>query len=747
MKLLLPIICLVASTAHADITEDSRTFKTLADGSALTVDIYQPDAAFERPRPAIVFFFGGGWISGTRRHFVNQCRDLAAEGFVTLAPDYRTQNSHGTTPRESLMDAKSFLRWVRTHGTDLGIDPDRVALGGGSAGGHLAAATVICPGFDDPQDDLSIPLETAALILLNPVLDNRPSAEGGYGYDSTKEYFPAISPAHNVHPGLPPTLILQGTDDHLIPVETIESFANEMQKAGNRVEAVYYEGQPHGFFNSKDGTSPTCLDSLERIKSFLSTKGWITTAPKPASTVFAALNFPTTFELDPGETYPLTIDIEGAAHVWFIKLLSTNEHWEPNFTPRAKKLGARNRSGAEFSLEINGQAHTLWCRPYQMPVEIAGLRLYAETTRNWATEGTFDSIEGMRKSVRLSAVPAGKNWGPPDFRFPIPDFHPLRNSYSNSWLSTAPGTHNLYYHKGEDYGAVTGAHAVVSALPGTITRNPLPDGDGIANAISVTHDNGLELRYLHMRTADIPAEIPLGTSITAGQTIGRVGDAFRDKPQLNPHLHFDIRLRTDAGFTALSTFPYTIEAHLRESGRPGLALAGGYASGLPGEEVILDGTRAYAAPGHAITATRWITHDGETLNSSMHARQYDAPGIYAEVLEVEFEDGSIDRDVLHVRIYDSEANGEQLPVSAWICTTPTAPASTDTPIRLTVTRYQNRDFHLDWGDGQSERIAGFPHPMSRFIQHTYTTPGLYTLTLTDPDDSHFSIKSIIKVLP
>ena len=111
---------------------------------------------------------------------------------ISFVADYRVKTRQKTTPRECVQDGKSAVRWIRINAGRLGIDPDRIAAAGGSAGGHVAAATGICDGFDDSADkNPKISSKPNALILFNPVYDNGPE---GYGHDRAKEWFP-IRPA------------------------------------------------------------------------------------------------------------------------------------------------------------------------------------------------------------------------------------------------------------------------------------------------------------------------------------------------------------------------------------------------------------------------------------------------------------------------------------------------------------------------------------------------------------------------
>lgn len=222
------------------------TYKQVGE-AALKFRVFQPenhDPA--RPVPGIVFFFGGGWIGSNPEQFYPQARHLAARGIVAICADYRTERTHQATPAECLKDARSAMRWVRAHASELGVDPQRLAAGGGSAGGQLAAATALVEGFDEEGEDTSISCRPDALVLFNPVIDNGP---GGYGHDRVQAYWREFSPLHQIRRGAPPTLIVLGTADDLVPVGTAHEFERRMLGVGSRCEVVLYEGQPHGFFN------------------------------------------------------------------------------------------------------------------------------------------------------------------------------------------------------------------------------------------------------------------------------------------------------------------------------------------------------------------------------------------------------------------------------------------------------------------------------------------------------------------
>lgn len=221
-------------------------------------------------RPAIVFFFGGGWNGGTPNQFVDHARHLAKHGMVAAVADYRVRSRQGTTPFECVADGKSAVRWLRQNAAELGIDPERIAAGGGSAGGHVAAATAMLPKLDEPTEDASISSKPNALVLFNPVYDNGPN---GYGYDRVKPRHEEISPMHNIRKGAPPAIVFLGTEDKLIPVATAKQFQKRMQDVGSRSELRLYEGQPHGFFN-RSRSQKFYEQTVSEMDKFLSSLGY-----------------------------------------------------------------------------------------------------------------------------------------------------------------------------------------------------------------------------------------------------------------------------------------------------------------------------------------------------------------------------------------------------------------------------------------------------------------------------------------
>ncbi|MGV3486885.1 MAG: alpha/beta hydrolase, partial [Planctomycetaceae bacterium] len=199
---------------------------------------------------------------------------LATRGAVGIRVEYRVMpKGNADPPIICCHDAKSAMRYVRSHASELGIDPDRIAAAGGSAGGHLAAFASMVEGQDDPADDLTVSPRGNALILFNPVFDNGP--EGGWGTARVGDRYREFSPAHNITPDDPPAIVFLGSEDALISVSVLERFQAKMAAEGVRCDARIYDGQAHGFFNKDPWRTLTLIEA----DKFLGSLGWLTGEP------------------------------------------------------------------------------------------------------------------------------------------------------------------------------------------------------------------------------------------------------------------------------------------------------------------------------------------------------------------------------------------------------------------------------------------------------------------------------------
>lgn len=237
-------------------------------------------------KPAIVFFFGGAWKSGTPSQFEKHCEYLAARGMVSIVADYRVKSRHNVQSYKCVSDAKSAIRWVREHAAELGVDPNRIAAGGGSAGGHLAAATAILPGLDETTENAAISSKSNALVLFNPVLMLAPA--GTIDNERFKNFTikrlgvepKTMSPHHYIEAGLPPTIIFHGKEDTTVAFETVQLFAEKMKESGNKCTLVGYEGKAHGFFNYGRNLNGSFIDSVNKMDDFMVSIGYLEAPPK-----------------------------------------------------------------------------------------------------------------------------------------------------------------------------------------------------------------------------------------------------------------------------------------------------------------------------------------------------------------------------------------------------------------------------------------------------------------------------------
>lgn len=263
-----------------------EVYKTVGD-TKLKLYIYQPkDHQPSDKRPAAVFFFGGGWRSGSPRQFMPQCKYLATRGMVAMAADYRVASRHGVKAIDCVRDAKSAIRYVRKNAARLGIDPNRIAAGGGSAGGHLAAACGTIAGLDESDEDSGISSRPNAMILFNPAVllapiegieinEKRLAGLADRLGTAPKE----LSPYHHVADDQPPTVIFHGKDDKTVAHSTVVAFAKAMQDAGNTCKLFSYDEQGHGFFNYGRERNFMFVATLREADRFLAELGYLEGEP------------------------------------------------------------------------------------------------------------------------------------------------------------------------------------------------------------------------------------------------------------------------------------------------------------------------------------------------------------------------------------------------------------------------------------------------------------------------------------
>jgi len=247
-------------------------YKT-AGASELRLHVFEP-AGFQASdrRPCFVAIHGGGWVGGDARRFYPFAAHFAKLGFVGISIEYRLmKKGSGVTPFDCVKDGRSAVRYIRSRAKEFGIEADKIAVCGGSAGGHVAAGTALFDGVDEAGEDVGVRPGGDALVLLFPVID---TSTEGYGNAKCGERWREISPLHRVRPGLPPTIVFHGTGDTTTPFAGAKAFHEAMVAAGNRCELVVNEGGKHGYLMN-DGAQYE--ETMRRTEEFLFSLGFVGT--------------------------------------------------------------------------------------------------------------------------------------------------------------------------------------------------------------------------------------------------------------------------------------------------------------------------------------------------------------------------------------------------------------------------------------------------------------------------------------
>jgi acetyl esterase len=188
-------------------------------------------------------------------------RRLVDDGYVVILPDYRVRCRDGSDIEDAVTDAKAAYAWVQQHADELRIDANRVAIGGESAGGQLALMATL---------DRQTNPRPFALLLFNPVVDLVELSSQLWIDQATAR---RLSPVAQPLDALPPSLILHGTADTRISIQSVRRFCKAGTAVGRLCQLQEYRGLDHGFFHSRtasqDGAAPPFDDALQRVRRFL----------------------------------------------------------------------------------------------------------------------------------------------------------------------------------------------------------------------------------------------------------------------------------------------------------------------------------------------------------------------------------------------------------------------------------------------------------------------------------------------
>src|ERR1043165_3417641 len=229
-------------------------YKKFGDKELLLHVFEPPGHMATDDRPAIVLFHGGGWSIGDPTHFYGQCAYLAQRGMWAASGQYRLKPADAKKIGDCVDDAKAAVRYMREHAKELGIDPERIAAGGGSAGGHIAAGAALLPETDAKGKAVAAkpdPLgKPNLLVLFNPPFGNYLDIKY-----LTKE--------------APPSIVFYGTKDWMVKFGP--ELMSHAKKIGFSVEVYTAEGQPHGFFRQQ----PWFDRTMYQADRFLAKNGYL----------------------------------------------------------------------------------------------------------------------------------------------------------------------------------------------------------------------------------------------------------------------------------------------------------------------------------------------------------------------------------------------------------------------------------------------------------------------------------------
>ncbi len=249
------------------------------------LDVYQPahtanNSGFDNPRPAVVAIHGGSWNGGSKAAFAYDPRNLvirlAQRGIVVLAIDYRLARPGSPSWPAVVDDLRKAVRWLRRHAAELGVDPDRIAVMGQSAGGHLALLLGTLPDEKGPDGvsakvqavvSLYGPSDLEGLMNARRLAHEPARALLGDETPGLTDRAREASPVDRLTAEAPPMLLIHGTDDLWVPLDQSVRMAQALDRVGVRNRLIVVDGARHGFETML--REPVDRDLLPEIVDFL----------------------------------------------------------------------------------------------------------------------------------------------------------------------------------------------------------------------------------------------------------------------------------------------------------------------------------------------------------------------------------------------------------------------------------------------------------------------------------------------
>jgi acetyl esterase/lipase len=238
------------------------------DGESLGLDLYLPEKADKAP-PLMVWIHGGGWRNGDKANVNPAILRLSGEGYAVASINYRLEDL--SIHPKNIHDCKGAVRWLRAHAETYGYDPERVAVGGGSAGGHLALLLGMSSDIEELEGTVGgNPDQSSAVSAIvdlygpSDLVEMAKTQERfNRAHDFETGQLASASPLVHLTPNDPPVLILHGDKDKTVPVEQSHLLDERYRKLGLESELHILEGAGHG------GTVFSDEERYTLIKAFL----------------------------------------------------------------------------------------------------------------------------------------------------------------------------------------------------------------------------------------------------------------------------------------------------------------------------------------------------------------------------------------------------------------------------------------------------------------------------------------------
>ena len=223
----------------------------LGAGRKEKLDLYFPSGDFRSNRPAVVFIHGGGFTGGDKAEYrsASVSADLCRAGYVVVSCNYvlGPKDKPGVWP-QNIADCRNAVRWVRAHAKELGVNPDKIAVAGGSAGGYLALMVGLSDDKTGPGGDPTAKhsAKVSAVIDMYGVVSFAKRGKGEVPGTSPAEQA-AYLPESQCDAQDPAVLILHGTADSTVDIAQSDDMATALRSAKTPYEYIVVEGAPHTF--------------------------------------------------------------------------------------------------------------------------------------------------------------------------------------------------------------------------------------------------------------------------------------------------------------------------------------------------------------------------------------------------------------------------------------------------------------------------------------------------------------------